>query len=361
MRLAAFALAAVLLAAPLRAADAPAFHDMDGGWHEAWIGVSDLDRMRTFFEEVAGWTAVKAGKIDKASLGYFSDEADRGRYLVLRQSDYPQGWVRLIELEGASRKIIRPHAQAWDTGGLFSIMTRTADAERNLADAEKIGWTAYNVPYDFGFGDLKEFGELKLRNLILRGPDGVNVSTYEWVKPKRADATPAGSVSKAFNSMQMVADLDAAVTFYVDGLGFRLIHRDRFLDPAETPTNFALPVNHATKVARNYAIVIPEGAHEEAGRVELMQFEGFKGRDLAARADLAGLGITTLVFPTSDLGRIEARIREKGLRLVRAPAAIALPPWGAGRALTVASPEGAFMTFFEPAANERLISARRGR
>lgn len=341
--------ALIAFAAPLKAAEAPPFHDMDGGWHEAWIGVSDLGRMRTFFEEVAGWKAVKAGKIDAATLGYLASDADEGRYLVMRQGDYPQGWVRLIELDGVRREIIRPHAQAWDTGGIFSIMTRTADAERNLADAERIGWTAYNIPYDFGFGDLKSFGDLQLRNLILRGPDGVNVSAYEWVKPKRADATAPGSVSKAFNSMQMVADLDTAAAFYVDGLGFRLIHRGRFIDPAETPTNFALPVDHATKIARHYAIVIPQSANEEAGRVELMAFDGFKGRDLRTRADLAGLGLTSLVFPTSDLATVEKNIREKGLRLVRAPAGISLPPYGAGRALTVASPEGAFITFFEPA------------
>lgn len=343
------ALAVLFCVLPAKAAETAPFHDIDGGWHEAWIGVSDIDRMRIFFEKVAGWKAVKSGEIDLATLGYISADPEKGRFLVLRQPDFPQGWVRLIELEGAPRDIIRRQGQAWDTGGIFSIMTRTADAERNLVDAEKIGWTAFDVPYDFGFGDLKDFGELKLRNLIMRGPDGVSVSAYEWVKPKRDDVSP-GMLSKAFNSMQMVQDLDAAVKFYVDGLGFRLIQRGTFIDPQETATNFALPVNYSTRIKRNYAIVIPAKGNDEAGRVELMQFEGFKGRDFRDRAKLSALGIVTLLFPVSDLKAVEANIRAKQLPIVREAADIELPPHGKARALTTSSPEGALITFFQPAA-----------
>lgn len=331
---------AVLLASPAVAGE-ETFHDVDGGWHEAWIGVSDLPRMQRFFEEVAGWSLVKKGRIDQRMLTYLAPDATGGAYALLRADDYPQGWVRLIDIRGAERKIIRSNAQSWDTGGVFSIMTRSADIARNLKDAERLGWTAYNDPYDFGFGSLK------LRNVVLRGPDGVNVAIYEWVEPKRIDAPPPGAVSKAFNSMQMVADIDKALRFYVDGLGFRIIQRGTFVDPVETPTNFALPVNYATKIARKYAILIPKDGNDEAGRIELMEFDGFEGRILAAQARPHDLGVASLLFPVSDLDIISARLHAIEAPIVRASALIDLPPFGEARALTTSSPDGVLLTYFQ--------------
>lgn len=338
--IAALAAVAFLYAATpfARANDLP-FNDIDGGWHEAWIGVSDLARMERFFTEVAGWERIDRGRIDAETLFYVAPDAARGRYAVYRARDYPQGHVRLLEIEGVSRAIIRSNAQSWDTGGVFSLMTRSSDAARNLADAEKLGWTAYSDPYDFGFGDLK------LRNVVLRGPDGVNIAIYEWLEPRRADAPPPGSLSKAFNAMQMTADLDAAVRFHVDGLGFRIIQRGSFLDAADGPTNFALPVNYATKVSRDYAILIPKDGDDTAGRIELMHFNGFAGRDLSGRARLDALGIASLIFPVHDLDAAIARAARAGARIVRTRARIDLAPYGAVDAATIASPDGALLTF----------------
>jgi catechol 2,3-dioxygenase-like lactoylglutathione lyase family enzyme len=319
------------------------FHDVGGGWHEAWIGVSDLDRMENFFTEVAGWERVNKGAIDRDTLAFIAPDARSGRFIVMRSPDYPQGWTRIFDIEGAERPIIRSNAQAWDTGGIFSLMTRSADAERNLRDAERIGWTAYNDPYDFGFGDLR------LRNIVLRGPDGVNVAIYEWIAPKRADARPAGALSKAFNAMQMVADLDASLKFYVDGLGFRIVQKGEFIDAVDQPTNFALPVNLATKVKRRYAILIPEGGNDEAGRVELMEFEGLAGRDLSSHARLDARGVASLLFPVEDLDAAATQAAACGARFVREVAAIDLAPYGRAHAFTIASPDGALLTFFQPA------------
>jgi catechol 2,3-dioxygenase-like lactoylglutathione lyase family enzyme len=325
-----------------------AFRDMEGGWHEAWLGVSDLPRMRRFFEEVAGWRVIKTGKLDRATLDFLAPNSKSGRYAVIRSDDYPQGWVRLIELEGVERAVARPNAQAWDTGGVFSLMTRSQDAERNLRDAERLGWTAYNEPYDFAFGDIAAYGRLELRNLVLRGPDGVNVAIYQWRNPKREDAPPAGAVSKAFNAMQMVADLDRAVAFYQGTLGFRLYQRGSFVDPEPRSTNFALPINLSTSVRRDYAILIPQGAKDEAGRVELMQFVGLEGRRLSAAPRLSDRGIASLIYPVRDLDERLSALRDKGVAPLVGPAQIELPPYGVVRAATIVSPDGALLTLVDP-------------
>lgn len=333
----------VIFAFSHAAAETPGFRDMDGGWHEAIVVTRDAEAMAGFFETVAGWETIAKGALSEETIAYLAGDASTatGRYVVVKATDFDQGWVRIIELKDVRQHVVRANAQSWDTGGVFSLMTRSANIERNKADAEDAGWTAYNEPYDFGFG------ELKLRNIVLRGPDGVNLAIYEWVQPKREDAPPPGSVSKAFNSMQMVADLETAMRFYVGDLGFDVYQQGAFVDPENRPTNFALPVNYATRIPRDYGILIPKGADDAAGRIELMHFRGFEGRDLSERASLSNLGVATLMFPVSNIAAKETALRGKGLDFVRSRQAISLPPFGEAEAFTIASPEGALLTFFE--------------
>ncbi len=321
----------------------PLRFDRDAGWHEAVISVADLDRSERFFRDVAGWVVLDRGTLSRATLGYFGldDMPTAGEYMVIRPTDYPQGWVRLVRYGAGSAPIIRANAQAWDTGGIFSIMTRAADATRNLRAAEAQGWLAYNEPYQF------EFGELSLLNLVMRGPDGLNVAVYEWLEPELPDAPAPGTLSKAFNSMQMVRDVAAAREFYVDVLGFELIAEGEFIDPQDRPTNFALPVNFATKIPRAYVILVPAGADRAAGRVELMAFPGFTGRDLSNRVAPGARGIQSLRFPVSDLAGIEQRLADNGGPILFGPAPLPMPPFGTARALTTRSPDGAWLTFFE--------------
>lgn len=321
----------------------PLRFDQDAGWHEAVLSVADLDRTRKFFTDAAGWQIVDEGRLSPEELAYLGIEgaADSGAYAVVRPLDYGQGWVRLVRYPGPERPAIRANAQAWDTGGIFSIMTRSADATGNLRAAERLGWLAYNEPYQFAFGDLS------LLNIVMRGPDGVNVAVYEWLAPKLPDPPAAGTLSKAFNSMQMVSDLAVARRFYVDGLGFEVIAEGEFMDPENRPTNFALPVNYATRIPRAYVILIPPAADRTAGRVELMAFPGFEGRDLAKRAKPGARGIQSLRFPVSDLKTTTRRLREAGAPMLFGPATLPMPPFGTARAITTQSPDGAWLTFFE--------------
>lgn len=338
-----FLLPFLLFLVSAAAAQDGSFRDIDGGWHEAVVVTRNAEKMAQFFQTVGGWNKIDQGSLSKDTISYLTggDFAATGKYVVVKSPDFEQGWVRIIELNGVQQEIIRSNAQPWDTGGIFSIMTRSSDVEHNLQGAENAGWTAFNDPYDFGFGNLK------LRNIVLRGPDSVNLAIYEWVAPKREDAPLRGAVSKAFNSMQMVSDIERSKAFYKDKLGFEELQAGSFLDPEDRATNFALPVNYATKIPRDYAILIPKGADTAAGRVELMQFRGFEGRDLSGRSSLSNFGIVTLFFPVSDVTAKEKELTDNGVPFFRTRQRISLPPFGDANAFTVVSPEGALLTFFE--------------
>jgi len=341
-----FLFISLVLPAAAPAADQPKGNvfTADGGWHEAVVSVSDLTRSAKFFTQVAGWRQDHSGSLAAAELAYLGLDpaAQPGEFIVLQPPDYPQGWVRLIRYGAGQAPIVRANAQAWDTGGIFSLMTRSADATANLRAAEALGWQAYNEPYQF------QFGELSLLNLVLRGPDGLNVAVYEWLAPPLPDAPAADTLSKAFNSMQMVADMAAARSFYVEKLGFEVIAEGEFMDPTDRPTNFALPVNFATRIPRAYCILIPPGADRAAGRVELMAFPGFTGRDLSSRVNPVARGIQSLRFPVSDLNQRLSQLRARGAPIVFGPAELPMSPFGTVRAFTTQSPDGAWLTFFEP-------------
>ncbi len=215
-------------------------------------------------------------------------------------------------------------------------MTRTGDVDALVARARAAGYEPYSEPYDLSFDDLK------LRNVVIRGPDGLNLAAYEWVSPERDDVD-ARSVTAAFNSMQMVADLAAARAFYVDGLGMEVITEGTFVDPGPLEeTNFQVPWD----TPRHYVILKAAGSSGESGRIELMSFEGVEGEAAPAWSPDA-LGIVELRWPVEDLDAKLAELSARGIEPVLGPARIALPPYGTGRAFTVVSPEQAGITFFE--------------
>lgn len=305
------------------------------GWHEAVVSVTDIEEAIRFFDFVAGWDVMDRGEMVTPYA-----TKDTGTYAIVGAPDAERGLVRLVSYPLEGQRPARPNAQAWDTGGIFSVMTRTSSAANLLARAEALGYDAYSDPYAL------EFGDLSLINIVIKGPGGMNLAAYEWVQPKRGDVSP-DSVTFGFNSMQMVADLKLAKAFYVDRLGMEVIMEGTFIDPEDKPTNFALPVNFATQIPRDYVILKAHGSDGVSGRIELMHFRGLDGRDLSDGSLPTALGIVELRIPVDSLDTTFELISPSSRELKAGPFDVDLPPYGAARAFTIASPEGAPITFFE--------------
>ena len=311
------------------------------GWTEAVIHASENGATEAFIGSVAGWQGRRnsltmigtpRGSPDVCCPAYFAP------FEMLTYAATPApGAARIVSASSNTAALSRPATFApYDTGGIFSLMTRTGDVDALVARARAAGYEPYSEPYDLSFGDLQ------LRNVVIRGPDGLNLAAYEWVSPKRDDVDDE-SVTAAFNSMQMVADLGAARAFYVDGLGMEVITEGTFVDPRPLDeTNFQVPWD----TPRHYVILKAAGSSGDSGRIELMRFEGVEGRAAPAWSPDA-LGIVELRWPVADLDAKLDELRARGIEPVLGPAPIALPPYGTGRAFTVVSPEQAGITFFE--------------
>lgn len=336
-----FAVVLVAEAQPLRAAsDWPL--DYDVGWQEAVLSVIDLDAWQAQLKDIAGWDTTLKGDVDRRLLTQWglSDEVT-AKFVVMQNPGETQGLVRLIQFSGAEQVQIRSSAQSWDTGGFLSLLIRSRGVDQNFADARRYQWTGYNDPVTLHLGP-----ERRLRNVVLRGPDGINFGVYERVVPGLDGWPNIKKMSRPFNSMQIVKDRDATAAFYTDVLGYESAMLGNSPASSVESNNFGLPANLVTSTALKSAIMHPVGG--ETGRVEFVEWDGLEGRDLSARAVPPNLGILTLRFPVSNAVARAREIEDRGGSLRAQPSTVSLPPYGDVTLFSVTTPDGVFLEFFQP-------------
>ncbi len=93
-------------------------------------------------------------------------------------------------------------------------------------------------------------------------------------------------------------------------------------------------------------ILSPDGSN--AGSVELIAFDGAVGADFSERAKAPNLGILTLRFPVADLEAYRQRLATHGVEAVNGPSTITMEPYGEIEIMTIRSPEGAWLEFYQP-------------
>ncbi|MCH8478877.1 MAG: CpcT/CpeT family chromophore lyase [Wenzhouxiangella sp.] len=310
-------------------------------WREALISVRDLDSAAGFFIEVGRFEQLARGQLAAGEIAYWQlDETADAEFLLLRAPGADHGFLRLVRFDGVEQRPIRVGARAWDSGGYFSLMMRARDLDLVYADALALGWMAESEPVRF------DFGPSVLANVVLKGPDGINIALYERLAPPLDDFWQFERLSQPFNAMQMVADIERADAFFTGLLGMQHFWSGDFLDPAPGPNNFGLPQNLTTEIPRRTRILQPKPG--ETGRLELMQFVGLDGRDLSERAKPPNLGILSVRYPVANAGAALADIESAGGSAWRGPAEIDLPPYGRVNIFAVRAPDGAIVEILSP-------------
>jgi len=311
----AFSVAAAAIFAPLSAyAQTPESAESYGvaPWTEAVVSVTDLDESTAWLIKDGGWRIVASGAVTRSELEYWKlPKAVSGIFRKICAAHATTGCIRFVRFDGAKdQRPIRLAARPWDTGGIFSIMLRSEDTQGLFDAAIARGWWAESPPYAFSFGTSD------LLNVVIRAPHGVNYALYERKSPAFT-GFPLGRLSQAFNTMRMVKDQSASLAWYRDRLGMKTLFDAPFTDPEPRANNFSVPANLATTLVRRAAVVQPvlptkDGGGED-GRIELMEFEGFEGRDYSAHASPPNLGILSVRYPVRDLARYRAMLKSNGV------------------------------------------------
>lgn len=309
-------------------------------WSEAVISVSDLRESSAWLIEDGGWRIVHEGVVSREELTYWKlPETVSGAFRLICAPAAETGCIRFVRYDGVSdQRPIRLAARPWDTGGIFSIMLRSEDTEALFAAAIARGWWAESEPYRFGFGTSD------LVNVVVHGPHGVNYALYQRENPPFTDFT-VGRLSQAFNSMRMVKNQPASLAWYRDVLGFETLFDAPYTDPQERPNNFSVPPNLATTIVRQAAVAQPV-MPAETGRVEVMQFVGFTGRDFSAHASPPNLGIISVRYPVRAFDDYLAQLRAKGAVPVFSGTALPVAGLGTINIAALRDPDGNLTEFY---------------
>ena len=309
-------------------------------WSEVVVSVADLDASAAWLVEDGGWREVARGELARAELAYWHlPEGVSGAFLKICAPAATTGCIRYVRFDGAEgQRPIRLAARPWDTGGIFSIMLRSEDVPAMFDAAIARGWWAESPPYAFSFGGSD------LVNVVIRGPHGVNYALYQRAAPP-FDGFPVGRLSQAFNTMRMVRDQPSALAFFRDRLGFRVLFDAPFTDPEPRSNNFSVPANLATTLVRRAAVAQPVLPGED-GRIEVMQFEGFTGRDLSAHAAPPNWGIISVRYPVARLDAYRVLLEANGVAVVQEAADVPVSGLGTLDLVAVRDPDGSLTEFY---------------
>ena len=317
----------------------------DKPWREAVISVTDPDVTARFFKEIGGYEELGRGPLSPSAIAAWGLAPDAGGvYLLLRApmgGDF--GHVRLVSFDNVGRQMpMRPGARAWDTGCYFSMMIRVKDMRSIYDDAIRLGWWT-ETPIT-----ALRFGESDLRVVIYRGPDGVQVQTYDRLSPPLPKAIPDFErMTAPFNMMQMVADRDMAYDFFTGVLGFETFYKGKpYTAKTPTPTPIGIPLSLTTSVPYRAGIVYPVAG--EFGRMEMIEVMGIEGFDYSNQCEAPNLGILAVRYPVDDIDAAKALMLRRGGQLWRDVSQVVIGDMGEVSLFSVKTPDGAIMQFFAP-------------
>lgn len=311
-------------------------------WQEVVISVTDLDRTSEFFKKIGGFKELYRGQSSESSIRHYglSSEAS-AEELLLAAENSDVGFIRLIRFDNAGHKRpMRPGSRAWDTGCYFSLMVRMKGLRQIYDEAIQMGWWTETPVAQVSFG------ESRLDVVIFKGPDGLQIQGYDRLKPPLPEAFPKfDRISQPFNIMQMIKNRETSRKFFVDLLGFdTFFYGAPFTAKEEAVTPLGIPLNFTTKTKYRTAIYYPIAG--ELGRVEMIEFMDIKGLDHSDNCKAPNLGLLSIKYPVKDIMQIKDILKARGQATIDLNK-IKLPPYGEISILSLSSPDGAIIEFYE--------------
>lgn len=315
----------------------------DQGWREAVISVSDLNRSASFFQDIGHYQRRWRGQLTAELIASWGLPPEaKGEALLLEPNPKFGGMLRLVRFDNAGRREpMRPGARTWDSGCYFSVMARMKGMQAIYDDAIAMGWWTETPITDLAFGTSK------LKVVIYRGPDGLQVQGYERLSPPLPEAIPDFErISGPFNMMQMVSDRDVAYAFFTKILGFETFYKgEPFVADEPRHSPLGIPLSLTTTHRYRAGIVYPVPG--ESGRMEMIEHMDLRSRDHSQRCSPPNLGILSVRFPVASIEAAVARFKQHDWPLWQPVREAVLRPYGTVKLFGVKTPDGAIVQFFE--------------
>lgn len=265
------------------------------------------------------------------------DPAKGWTEILIGQPQCVRGRIRLLQCEGPAAPVRRMGAQPWDVGGLFDVSLRSIGPIDDLLAAFcQDGFSAFAPVADF------DMAGLQVREALVHDGDGLTFAMAERVSPPLQGWDHVkGPASNPFNSVITVENLDQALSFFVDALGWSALVNTSLVH--ENGRNvMGLPLDLARTKPVRLAIVQQQGQME--GSVELIEYPC---EPIDFRSDQPHWrGLASLCFPVSDLADILARAEAAGCRVLLVDE-VDWAPHGTAKAGAVVTPWAARLNFLQ--------------
>lgn len=311
------------------------------GFCEAVLSVSDSKPWRDLFCDAAGWEVAHGGLMDTRLLELWQANSQQAAEdTLLRNPGDGRGHLRLCQLHLPQQQAIRAATHSWDSGAIFDLNVRVHDVHAVCNKLIDLGWQALSppIPWSFGSTDVIE--------CLLSGPDSIVLAVIERTAPALTGWN-FKTMSRVFNSSQIVRDMDSASAFY-QRLGFKPVVSHAGPLPDLGGRVLGLSAEEAAREAVELRVLQPHG--EMDGSVELVKFASKRGKHVGASAVPTGLGISVLRFPVSNIHAFAMHVAQQQI-VVQPPGLIEtrIEPYGDVFLLALRTPDGAWLEFFEAA------------
>lgn len=311
------------------------------GFDEAVLIVRDARPHLDCWVANGAWEVRHQGQVDPRLLAAWGHPGGSGEEWLLAHPACRTGFVRVLHLHDVGlQKDIRADDQCWDTGGIYDLNVRVADLDAMAQRMRALQWHGASPPIAW------DFGTLGVKEWVVRGPDNVRLALIERVYPPLEGFDHLEEFSQVFNSTQSVRDLDVALAFYRDVLGFQVLKsfaQDGF---PPGPNLLGIPRGVASQIGLKLHMLHPDGRME--GSVELVCNPGADGLDLSADACPPHFGMAALRFPMRGLAALARHLAARAIPLAMPMSRVTLAPHGTVGILAIRAPDGAWLEFFEP-------------
>ena len=316
---------------------------LPSGFHETVMSVFEIERIAGPLVQLGGWIRQDLPDASPEQTRFWGAPTDccRIEQTLLTAPGRSDGALRLIRFEtGQPQRLIRPAQHIWDTGGIFDIDVYVDDIERIYQGFLRCGWTAFGPPTEYSWGGFH------VSEALIVGPDGLVIALIQPFGPIFTDLPPIIGMSRAFNASQVVRSYEAAMDFYLRGLGWTAIIDSCVNDAVEPGQNIlGIPMPMVRTTQRRVSIVSPTGQNN--GSVELIELADIQGHDFATNAHAPNIGFFCHPFIVDDAATYAAEISARGIMLHTPLAELDIAPHGRVLAFSVTSPDNARLDFLQ--------------
>lgn len=308
------------------------------------IGVDDLDRARDVYTEAFDWQVKYAGRADLGMTNLWRlDLKAKVDEVLVGNAESKYGFVRLVHIDKAERKIARPNGSWFDTGGMLNLNVLVKDLDGTIATLRRHGF--------HGFAEAESYvypTGATGKSMMMIGHDDVVISFQQRISPPLAGWPLFTGATHIETGYQIVTDIAAWNDFWTKTVGLSARElRERKADKPIGANDYRLP--HNTKGLDDSK---QGGAYPRKGGEQLLgvrQFTNAAGADYADRAAPPNLGIVGIRLPMKDVDALAARIAAAKIPFAAPMQVYNLPPYGKVKGFAVRQPGGSglWTEFFE--------------